>query len=102
MVEVFERFFRLVWMLLPDPCIGLPQWKDAQLCTHMLGSSQRFLLTGHVTGVDTRRRELYCFTCCDYVYDTDFDNAMLVRLLLILSEAVPSWEDVISACWDCL
>ena len=35
--------------------------------------------TGHVAACDTRRRELFCFVCSDYVYDADFDTAMLVR-----------------------
>ena len=34
--------------------------------------------TGHVAACDTRRRELFCSVCSDYVYDADFDTAMLV------------------------
>ena len=37
---------------------------------------------GHVAACDTRRRELYCTACNDYVYDRDFDNAMLVSHVL--------------------
>ena len=41
--------------------------------------------TGHVTACDTRRRELYCFACSDYIYDADFDSAMLVHIPLLYS-----------------
>ena len=43
------------------------------------------LYTGHVTACDTRRRELYCFACSDYIYDADFDSAMLVLNSLLYS-----------------
>lgn len=34
---------------------------------------------GHEIAVDVERAELYCFSCCDQVYDPDFDKAVMCK-----------------------
>lgn len=34
---------------------------------------------GHEISVDIERAELYCFVCCDQVYDPDFDKAVMCK-----------------------
>lgn len=34
---------------------------------------------GHEISVDMERAELYCFMCCDQVYDPDFDKAVMCK-----------------------
>ncbi|KAI8547664.1 hypothetical protein RHMOL_Rhmol07G0213500 [Rhododendron molle] len=34
---------------------------------------------GHEISVDIERAELYCFGCCDQVYDPDFDKAVMCK-----------------------
>ena len=54
--------------------------------------------TGHVTACDTRRRELYCFACSDYIYDADFDSAMLVHVPLLCSPICFAEDNFFKCC----
>lgn len=37
---------------------------------------------GHEIGVDLERAELYCSVCCDQVYDSEFDKAVVTKQML--------------------
>ncbi|KAF9614335.1 hypothetical protein IFM89_018088 [Coptis chinensis] len=39
---------------------------------------------GHEIGIDMERAELFCFVCCDQVYDPDFDKAVMCKQIMEL------------------
>lgn len=52
-------------------------------CSLFVESNHALLHTqsqnGHEIAVDVERAELYCFSCCDQVYDPDFDKAVMCK-----------------------
>ncbi len=53
-------------------------------CVRPLGCADMACDTaGHALALDTRRSELFCCVCSDYIFDAAFDAAVSVRLVVL-------------------
>lgn len=67
-----------------DSCNGYQgRFYFCLICSSVSCSDHAFMHTqyhfGHEIAVDIERAELYCYMCCDQVYDPDFDKAVMSK-----------------------